>query len=229
MKIVIVEDRGLFLDLLTDALRGRGIDVLAQASTRPEALPLIDEHAPDLALLDIRLTAFQDTDGLDIAELVRANYPDVGLLLLSDYLEAAYAERLLSIEEIPRAVGYLGKERLGNLDELIDAFTRIVRGEVVIDPYIISKLMSRHRVTDPLDKLTPHERRILALVAEGRSNRGIAQTLRTKISTVEKQLSAITSKLALPETTGLNRRGSLYNQRVLAALTFLRSTNSTPD
>lgn len=223
MRIVVVEDQGLFLDLLTTTLQGRGIDVMAQVPDRAEALRVIDEHAPDLALLDIRLTPAGDTDGLDVAEVVRERYPDVGLLMLSDYLEAAYAERLLGMEDVPRAIGYLGKERLGNLDELVDAFHRITRGEVVIDPYIISKLMSRRRVADPLENLTPHERRILALVAEGRSNRGIAQELSTKISTVEKQLSIITGKLQLPETSGLQRRGSLYNQRVLAALTFLRN------
>jgi DNA-binding NarL/FixJ family response regulator len=219
MRIVIVEDEALLLDLLTDALRGRGIDVAGRARTREEALPLVDDTAPDLALLDIRLTKTKDTDGLQVAELVRERYPDVGLLMLSDYVEAAYAERLLSMEEVPRAIGYLGKERLGDLDELVEAFTRIIRGEVVIDPYIISKLMSRRRVADPLDELTPHERRILALMAEGRSNRGIAHELNTKISTVEKQLYTITRKLGLPES-----RGSLYNPRVLATLTFLRST-----
>lgn len=223
MRIVIVENEGLLLDLLTDALRGRGIEVVARARTREEALPLVDETAPDLALLDIRLVDSRDTDGLELAEVVRARYPDVGLLMLSDYVEAAYAERLLSMERVPRAIGYLGKERLGNLDDLIEAFIRIIRGEVVVDPEIISKLMSRRRVVDPLEQLTPHERRVLALMAEGRSNRGIAHELNTKISTVEKQLSTITHKLGLPES-----RGSLYNLRVLATLTFLRSSGTRP-
>ncbi|SDX94818.1 DNA-binding response regulator, NarL/FixJ family, contains REC and HTH domains [Amycolatopsis xylanica] len=223
MRIVIVENEGLLLDLLTDSLRGRGIDVVGRARTREEALPLVDETAPDLALLDIRLVDAKDTDGLAVAEEVRGRYPDVGLLMLSDYTEAAFAERLLSMEEVPRAIGYLGKERLGDLDELIEAFTRIIRGEVVIDAYIIGKLMSRRRVADPLELLTPHERRILGLMAEGRSNRGIAREMGTKISTVEGQVHNVTHKLGLPES-----RGSLYNLRVLAALTFLRSTGSTP-
>ncbi len=225
MRAVIVEDQGFFLDLLTGALHGRGIEIIGRASTRPEALRIIDDTAPDLALLDIRLTKARDDEGLRIAELARAQYPDVGLLVLSSYLEPAYAERLLSMEEPPRAIGYLGKERLGDLDELVEALTRIARGEVVIDRYIISKLMSRRRVADPLERLTPHERRILALVAEGRSNVGIAQGLGTKISTVERQLSAIFDKLGLAEAAGRDRRG--INLRVLATLTFLRSGGVT--
>ncbi|MEV8436126.1 response regulator transcription factor [Actinosynnema sp. NPDC051121] len=222
MRVVIVENEGLLLDLLTDALRARGVDVVGRARTRGEALPMIDETAPDLALLDIRLVDEADTDGLAVAEEVRARYPDVALLMLSDYTEAAFAERLLSMQEVPQAIGYLGKERLGNLDALVDAFTRVVRGEVVIDAYIIGKLMARRRVADPLERLTPHERRVLALMAEGRSNRGIAHETNTKISTVEGQVHSITDKLGLPET-----RGSLYNRRVLATLMFLRSTGST--
>lgn len=224
MRAVIVEDQGFFLDLLSAALHGRGIEITGRAGTRAEALQIIDETAPDLALLDIRLTRERDDEGLRIAELVRGRYPDVGLLVLSSYLEPAYAERLLSIEEPPRAIGYLGKERLGDLEELVEALTRIARGGVVIDPYIISKLMSRRRITDPLERLTPHERRILEFVAEGRSNIGIAQSLGIKISTVERQLSAIFDKLGLTDAEGRDRRA--INLRVLATLTFLRNSTT---
>ncbi len=223
MKVVIVEDQGFFLDLLTDALRGRSIDVVGCAGNLPEAMRLIDDTAPDLAVLDISLSRTRDDEGLRVAELVRADYPDVGLLLLSAHLEPVYAERLLAIEDTPRAVGYLGKEHLGNLDELVDAFHRIIRGEVVIDSHIISRLMSRRRAEDPLKQLTPHEKRILALVAEGRSNLGIAQHLGCKISTVERHLSTITAKLSLPQQTHHDRRH--INLRVLATLTFLRSAD----
>ncbi len=223
MRVAIVEDQGFFLDLLTDALRGRSIDVVGCAGNLPEALRLIDDTAPDLAVLDISLSRTRDDEGLRVAELVRADYPDVGLLLLSAHLEPVYAERLLAIADTPRAVGYLGKEHLGNLDELVDAFHRIIRGEVVIDSHIISRLMSRRRVEDPLEQLTPHEKRVLALVAEGRSNLGIAQHLGCKISTVERHLSTITAKLSLPQQTHHDRRH--INLRVLATLTFLRSTD----
>jgi DNA-binding NarL/FixJ family response regulator len=224
MRVVIVENQGFYLDLLTDALRSRGIDVAGRAADRAEALRIIDETAPDLAVLDIRLTNTTDDEGLRVAELVRAQYPDVALLALSAYLEPAYAERLLVMETVPRAIGYLGKERLGNLDELVQAFHRIARGEVVIDPYIISQLMTRRRTQNPLDRLTPSEQRVLALIAEGYSNLGIAQQLKTKISTVEHHVSTITDKLGLAHATDPNRPN--LNIRVLATLTYLRG-NST--
>ncbi|MGH3915347.1 MAG: response regulator [Pseudonocardiaceae bacterium] len=228
MRVVIVEDKRFFLDLLTDSLRGRGINVVGCADNPSDALRVIDDTAPDLAVLDICLSEAQDEvgvrdeEGLRVAELVRASYPDVGLLMLSAYFQPVYAERLLAMADTPHAVGYLSKERLGNLDELVDAFHRIVRGEVVIDPHIISQLMSRRRIEDPLERLTPHQRRILALVAEGRSNLGIAQHLGCKISAVEWNLSTITEKLDLSRATDHDRRH--INTRVLATLMFLRST-----
>ncbi|MGH3875301.1 MAG: response regulator [Pseudonocardiaceae bacterium] len=141
MRVVIVEDQGFYLDLLTDGLRGRGVDVVGRAGNSTEALHVIDDTAPDLAVLDISLSRggagrAHDVEGLRVAELVRADYPGVGLLMLSAHVEPAYAVRLL--EAAPRAMGYLGKERLGNLNEFIDAFHRVVRGEVVIDSEIIS-------------------------------------------------------------------------------------------
>jgi DNA-binding NarL/FixJ family response regulator len=222
MRIVIVEDQGFYLDLLADALRGRGIDVVGRARTEAEALAVIDETAPDIAVVDIRLSPARDDDGLRVTEQVRRRYPEIALLVLSAYLEPAYAQRLLTIEPIPRAIGYLGKERLGNLDELVHAFTAVDRGEVVLDPSIIGRLMARPRAADPLDSLTPHERRVLSLVAEGRSNRRIAQELNTKISTVERQFTVIAAKLGLTNATDLDR--SSVNLRVLATLTYLRGT-----
>jgi len=228
MRVVIVEDQGFYLDLLTDGLRGRGVDVVGRADNPSEALHVIDKMAPDLAVLDIslsrtRINRVHDVEGLQVAELVRADYPDVGLLMLSAYVEPAYAQRLLAMEATPRAVGYLGKEHLGNLDELIDAFHRIVRGGTVIDSEIVNQLMSRHRVEDPLERLTPYQRRILRLVAEGHSNLGIAQRLGCKISNVEQHLSTIFDKLGLSQVANHDRR--FMNLRVLATLTFLRSTD----
>ncbi|MGW6724704.1 response regulator transcription factor [Nocardia sp. NPDC055029] len=223
MRVVIVENQGFYLDLLTDALRGRGIEVAGRAANRSEALRVIDETAPDLAVCDIRLTDASDDEGLRVAELVRAQYPDVALLALSAHLEPAYAERLLIMDTVPRAVGYLGKERLGDLDELVQAFHRITRGEVVIDPYIISQLMARRRTDNPLDRLTHAERRVLALAAEGYSNLGIAQKLNSKISTVEHHLSTITDKLGLAQADEPTRRQ--VNIRVLATLAYLRGNH----
>jgi len=221
VRVVIVEDERLLLNILADALTGRHVEVVGRARDQAEALQAINDHAPDVAILDIRLPPGQTDEGLQIAELLRRRYPDVGLLVLSHYAEVAYAERLLNIEENSHVIGYLLKERVGNLTELIDALQRVTAGEVVIDPYVIDRLMARRRAGDPLAKLTAHERRILALVAEGYSNLGIAQQLNCQISTVEKHLSVITDKLRLPSASDRSRRG--VNVRVLAALAFLRS------
>lgn len=225
MKIVIVEDQRLFQDALSDALVGRAIDVVGRAGNPTEALQVIDATAPHVAVLDIRLPPTYTDEGLRIAEQVRTHYPQVGLLVLSTYAEAAYAERLLSIEENSHALGYLLKERVGNIAELVDAMCRVAAGEVVIDPHIIDRLMSRRRHRNPLDSLSAHERRILALVAEGRSNLGIAQHLGCQISTVEKHLSVITSKLGVLAVAGRERSG--VNVRVLATLTYLREVGNT--
>ncbi|GIG90653.1 response regulator transcription factor [Plantactinospora endophytica] len=222
MRVVIVEDQGLLLDALADGLTARDVEVVGRARDRDEALGVIDASAPDVALLDIRLPPTYTDEGLGIAEQVRARYPDIGLLVLSSYAEVAYAERLLSLEEESRAVGYLLKERVGELAELVGALRRVASGEVLIDSYIIDRLMKRRRTRDPLATLTPHERRILALVAEGRSNLGIAQVLGCQISTVEKHLTVVTEKLGLPASGDRHRRQ--LNVRVLAVLAFLRGT-----
>ncbi len=227
MRVVIVEDQGLLLDALTDGLTARQIDVLGRARDPGEALEVINACAPDVAVLDIRLPPTFTDEGLVIAEQVRSRYPDVALLVLSSYAEVAYAERLLSMQDNSRAVGYLLKERVGDLSELVDALQRVVAGDVLIDSYIIDRLMKRRRSHDPLDALTPHERRILAMVAEGRSNLGIAQRLGCQISTVEKHLTVITEKLGLPTSSDGERRH--VNVRVLAVLAFLRGSGSLPD
>jgi DNA-binding NarL/FixJ family response regulator len=221
MRVVVVEDNGMLRDALTESLPGRGIDVVGQAGDVATAIAEIDRSAPDVALLDIRLPPSFTDEGLRVAEHVRARYPDVGLLVLSTHAELAYAERLLSLQENSHAVGYLLKDRVGRLLELTDAIQRVAAGEVILDPTIIDRLMARRRVVDPLESLTPHERRVLGLVAEGRSNLGIAQQLGVKISTVEKHLALITAKLGLSSLDNPDRR--TVNVRVLAVLTFMRS------
>jgi DNA-binding NarL/FixJ family response regulator len=221
MNVVIVEDQPLFLDAIAEALASRSVHVAARAATVDEAVHAVDESAPDAALLDIRMPPTYTDEGLQVAEELRRRYPDVALLVLSSYAEVEYAERLLNLDEHSRAVGYLLKERVGTVGDLIDALHRVVAGDVVIDPSIIDRLMARRRRHDPIETLTPHERRILSLVAEGRSNLGIAQHLGCQISTVEKHLSAITGKLGLLGIDRRDRRG--VNVRVLATLEFLRS------
>ena len=220
MRVAIVEDEPLFLDALATSLASQQVDVVARARHADEALALIDHTAPDVALLDIRLPPGFTDEGLRLAERVRATYPSVGLLVLSSYAEAAYAERLISMEQDTAAVGYLLKERVGDVAELLDALHRVAAGDVVVDPYVITRLMSRRRRHDPLAALTAHERRVLGLVAEGRSNLGIAQETGCRITTVEKHLTAITGKLGLTQAT--DRRS--VNVRVLATLEYLRNT-----
>jgi DNA-binding NarL/FixJ family response regulator len=225
MKVVIVEDQHLFLDALATALDSHNIEVAGRARNLDEALAVVDRTAPQVALLDIRLPPDYTDEGLRIAELLRPKYPQVGLLVLSSYAEVAYAERLVAIEPDAHAVGYLLKERVGNLAELIDAINRVAAGDVVIDSHVVTRLMSRRRHRDPLAKLTAHERRILALVAEGRSNLAIAQHTGSQISTVEKHLSTINAKLGLNQATVADRRS--VNVRVLATLEFLRNSSGT--
>jgi DNA-binding NarL/FixJ family response regulator len=225
MRVVVVEDEHLFLDAIAAALQSRAIDVAARATNLDEALHAVNDNAPDTVLLDIKLPPTRTDEGLRLAEEIRRRYPDVGLLVLSAHAEVAYAERLLNMEEQSRSVGYLLKDRVGNVDELVDALTRVTAGEVVIDPSIIDRLMTRRRRQDPLDALSPHERRVLSLVAEGRSNLNIAQHLGIKISTVEKHLSEITSKLGLLAFSGRDRRDA--NVRVLATLEFLRRSQGS--
>jgi DNA-binding NarL/FixJ family response regulator len=220
MRVVIVEDEGLMLDMLSTSLPPHGVEVVGRAHDVAEALQVVDETAPDVALLDIRLPPTRSDEGLQLAEMLRERYPDVGLLVLSAHAEIAYARRLLNIEEDSKGIGYLLKERVGDLSELVRGIERVARGGIVVDEWIVERAMSRPRTNDPLAKLTPHERRILKLVAEGRSNSGIARNLGCRISTVEKHLSSITTMLDLVGT--LER--DAVNVRVLATLAFLRTS-----
>jgi DNA-binding NarL/FixJ family response regulator len=219
MRVVIVEDHLLLRDILTEGLRGRGVHVIGTAADVESATRLVEADPPDVVLLDIRLPPDQRDEGLRLAELVRSRHPDVGLLVLSSQGEVSFAQRLLGMPGEARALGYLLKERVGDLDELIDALHRVAAGEVVIDRELIRALMTE-RPKDPLDLLSPHERRVLALVAEGRSNRGIAEHMACQVGTVEKHLSVITAKLGLGTLGEVDRRG--INVRVLATLAFLR-------
>jgi DNA-binding NarL/FixJ family response regulator len=221
MRAVVVEDEGLLLDLMAEALTSRSVQVVGRVRNPDDAAAVVIATAPDIAILDIRLPPTFTDEGIQLASLLRRRCPEVALLVLSSHAEVSYAERLLGLEADTRSLGYLLKERVGDLRQLVDVMGRLVAGEVVIDSSIVGGLMTRRRAGDPLAVLTAHERRILGLVAEGRSNLGIAQQLGTRISTVEKHLSVITDKLGLPAAGDTTRPG--VNVRVLAALTFLKS------
>ncbi|WP_405151164.1 response regulator transcription factor [Sphaerisporangium sp. NBC_01403] len=217
MRIMIAEDSGLFRQLLSEVLSENGLTVTGQAATVDELMRLVDAAPPDLVILDIRLPPGQRDEGLCAAEVLRARYPRTGLLVLSHYGETAYAMRLLSTAH--HAVGYLIKDRVPDARALLDAIDRIAQGHVVIDPEVVGRLVKRRRTVDPLHRLTPGEREVLSLVAEGYSNVAIAGRLAYSVKTVEKRITAISHKLGLADNEG---RADV-NVRVLAVLTYLRS------
>jgi DNA-binding NarL/FixJ family response regulator len=220
VRVMIAEDSGMLREMLTELLSRHGIEVTGHASTKEEILSVVDLQPPDAVVLDIRLPPGQHDEGLHAAAAIRARHPTVGLLVLSHYAETSYAVRLL--DNGPRGVGYLVKDRVQDTSRLIDAIRRVADGEVVIDPEVVARVMARRRTVDPLDRLTPGEREVLALVAQGLSNTAIAEQLNYSLKTVEKRVTAIARKLDLPDTETGTRSG--VNVRVLAVLTYLRRT-----
>jgi DNA-binding NarL/FixJ family response regulator len=226
MKVMIVEDERLFRDMLEGTLTSRGIDVVT-ASDERDALEVVDRQAPDIAILDIRLPPTLSDEGLKIAETLRGRYPDIGLVVLSMFGEIPYARRLLSMQGGTRSLAYLLKNRVAGIDDLVADLHRVAAGNVVIDPQLVEKLMKRPVTNDRLERLTARQRQILALVAQGYSDLGIAQKLNVKVSNVEKHLAEIRQTLGLPSGDDPHRAN--YNVRVLATLAFLAGTRSGPD
>lgn len=214
MRVVIAEDSALLRQSLSRALTDAGLDVVGEAGDADGLLELISTELPDVALVDIRMPPTFTDEGLRAAHDVRARHPSVGVLVLSQHLQTAYAVALLA-DDATR-VGYLLKDRVADLDELVDAIHRVGRGETVVDRAIVERLVARERANNPLDALTPRERETLALIAEGRSNEGISQRLHLSPRTVETHVARIFMKLGLSEEPDDHRR-------VLAALAFLRT------
>lgn len=218
MRLVIADDSGLLRQMLAETFTRRGLDVIAEAGSLPELLKAVAADPPDVVVLDIRMPPDHRDEGLQAATRIRADHPGVGLLVLSHYAETSYAVRLLEVAT--DAVGYLVKDRVQDTDRLIDAVERVARGEVVVDTEVIQRVMRRHRTDDPLRDLTPSERHVLALMAEGRSNSAIAVELNYSLKTVEKRITAVSRKLGLAHT----QERSAVNVRVLAVLTYLRNS-----
>jgi DNA-binding NarL/FixJ family response regulator len=191
-----------------------GVEVVAQCDNADDLLVEVRNDRVDVAIVDIRLPPTHNDEGLRAALEIRADHPAVGVLVLSQYVELGLAMKLLA--NSAEGVGYLLKDRIGDLDEFVGAVERVAAGGSVLDPIIVSTLLARQRNDDPLAELTPREREVLTLMAEGRSNQGIADKLVITLRAVEKYVSTIFGKLGLPSTGSDSRR-------VLAVLLYLRS------
>src|SRR5215207_4019825 len=214
VRVVVADDVLLTRQGIVRLLREAGIEVVAEAEDAQGLLHQVRLARPDVALVDIRMPPTHTDEGLVAAQTIRAEHPQVGVLVLSQYVEPSYALRL--IQEHPERVGYLLKERVFDIATVVDALRRIVDGETVIDPTIVSRLVGRRRRQDPLAVLSQRERQVLGLIAEGMSNRAIAARLFVTERTVEAHVTQIFQKLRLPESPDQHRR-------VLAVLTFLRA------
>jgi DNA-binding NarL/FixJ family response regulator len=213
MRVVIADDEMLLREGLARLLTDAGIDVVGKAATADALLRRVELTNPDIAIVDIRMPPTHTDEGLVAAHHIRTTHPNVGVLVLSHYLESHYAMRLL--EEHPERAGYLLKDRVRDVAVLIDALERINEGECVLDPTIVSRLVGRPREPSALDELTAREREVLALIAEGHSNDGICKKLFLSPKTVETHVRHILLKLGIRETPDQHRR-------VLAVLAFLR-------
>jgi DNA-binding NarL/FixJ family response regulator len=214
MRVVVADDVLLTREGIVRLLRDAGIEVVAEAEDAQSLLREVRLARPDVVLVDIRMPPTHTDEGLVAAQTIRAEHPQVGVLVLSQYVEPNYALRL--IQEQPERVGYLLKERVFDIATVIDALRRIVDGETVIDPTIVARLVGRRRRQDPLAGLSAREREVLGLIAEGLSNRAIAARLYVTERTVEAHVTQIFHKLRLPGSPDQHRR-------VLAVLAFLRA------
>ena len=213
MRVIVADDEVLLREGLARLLAEAGFEVVGKASDATELLALVERRRPDLVVVDIKMPPTHTDEGLAAASEIGERHPDVGVLVLSHYLEPRYAMRLL--EEHPERAGYLLKDRVSDVAVLADALRRISDGECVVDPTIVSRLVARRR-GGPLAALTEREREVLALMAEGHSNEGIGERLVLSPRTVETHIRQIFLKLGLRDTPA-------YHRRVVAVLTFLRS------
>jgi DNA-binding NarL/FixJ family response regulator len=212
-RVILADDDVLLREGLASLLERSDYKVVAQAGTASELLELVREHEPNLVVVDIRMPPTQTTEGLEAARAIREEAPDTGILVLSAHVEVEHAMELLATG---RRIGYLLKSRLTDVQELIEAVERILAGGSVVDPALVQELVSARSKSDPLESLTAREREVLGLMAEGRSNAGIARSIWVTEGTVEKHVHSILGKLRLPETQDDHRR-------VLAVVTFLES------
>jgi len=214
LRVVVAEDQALLRQGIVRLLEDAGFDVVAEAGDAPDLLRKVGAHQPDVAIVDVQMPPDNTDDGLRAAIEIRARHPEVGVLVLSQHVDERYALDLIG--DSAEGVGYLLKDRVADFANFADAVRRVAAGGSALDPAVVSRMLGRRRRDDPLDVLTPREREVLELMAEGRSNRGIAEALVVTPNAVEKHITSILSKLDVREAPEDHRR-------VLAVLTFLRS------
>ncbi|MCW3003336.1 MAG: DNA-binding response regulator [Conexibacter sp.] len=212
LRVVIGEDDALLREGVAQLLTTNGFDVVGQAANAEDFLRKAIAHRPDVVVVDVRMPPEREDDGLLAALELRRREPDIGVLVLSQYYEERYAIDLIG--ERPEGVGYLLKERVGDVDAFIDAVRRVARGGSALDPEVVGRMLGRRASQGPLDGLSPRERDVLAEMAEGKSNSGIAEALVVTEAAVEKHVTAIFRKLGIRPESGDHRR-------VLAVLTYL--------
>jgi DNA-binding NarL/FixJ family response regulator len=213
LRVVLAEDDVLLREGLASLLERSGFEVVGQAGDSTQLLTLVHEKAPALVVVDIRMPPTHTAEGLEAARHIRQEHPETGILVLSAHVEVEYAMELLASG---RGIGYLLKSRVTDVAEFIETLQRIAKGGSVVDPAVVAELVAARRRDDPLAVLSPREQEVLALMAEGRSNAGIARQLWVTEGTVEKHVRSILTKLNLQETDDAHRR-------VLAVLTFLEA------
>jgi DNA-binding NarL/FixJ family response regulator len=214
MRVAIAEDSVLLREGLARLLEEADFDVVARCEDAQDLLVKVRSYSPDVAIVDIRLPPTHNDEGLQAALEIRKRHPAMGVLVLSQYVEVGLALTLLA--ESAEGVGYLLKDRIGDVKDFVAAVRRVADGGSALDPVIVSTLLARQRTDDPISQLTPREREVLELMATGSSNQGIADELVITLRAVEKYVSSIFSKLGLPSTGSESRR-------VLAVLLYLRS------
>ena len=212
MRVVLADDSVLLREGLARLLEDAGFEVAGQAGNADDLLRKVRAHHPDVAVTDIRMPPTQTDEGLRAAQQIRAEMPDIGVVVLSQHIDERYAFELL--QGSAEGVGYLLKDRVADIDGFTDALRRVAAGGSVLDPEVVAQLLGRRKTDDPIDRLTPREREVLALMAQGQSNHGIAEELVVTGRAIEKHVTSIFSKLGLSATDEGHRR-------VLAVLTYL--------
>jgi DNA-binding NarL/FixJ family response regulator len=211
MRVALADDDVLLREGLAGLLERSGFEIVGQCGNATELVELVREHQPELAIVDIHMPPSHTTEGLEAARMIREEAPRTAILLLSAHVEVEHAMDLLGRGE---RIGYLLKSRVTDVDDFLETLERLVHGASVVDPAVVQELVAARRANDPLEHLSPREREVLALMAEGRSNAGIARQLWVTEGTVEKHVRSILMKLRLPE-------GEDDHRRVLAVVTYL--------